>query len=641
MKISHIWLQEYFKAPLPQASELEDLFNTHAFEIEGIEEKEADKVLDIKVLPDRAHYALCHYGIAREVKAITGMTLDKPVLPKVISDSVVSAPQVTVLDSHLCKRYIVRRIENISVTTSNSDTISKLESIGQRSINSIVDATNYVMFDIGQPLHAFDADKVVGGIVVRLAKTDEKIVLLDGSEVTLKSTDLVIADDSGPLAIAGVKGGKRAEVTVGTKNIILESANFDSVCVRKTSTRLNLRNESSKRFENAISPELCMEAMERVSSFIQSFSKDIRTSVVTDIYPVPIQPWSVTISAQDIAERIGVNIAIAESVSILQRMNCVVTESSGVLTITPPTDRLDMIIPEDIVDEVGRIYGYDKVTSVLPPKLSEEVLIDKTFYYAEKVKNILSERGFSEVLLYSLVPKGVFEIAYPLASDKAALRESIAPKLSDSLLMNTRNADFLELDEIKIFEIGKVFKKGGECTSLCFGVSVFRKKKSSAEGIALEALRAIEADLGVTMAIKPQLTPAGAIVEIDFDELIASLSQPKDIKDLNFKILSPHIRYKAFSVYPFASRDVAVFVPSNVSEKTVSDLIKSVAGEYCIKMRLFDVFKKKDESGVEKISYAFRLIFQSYEKTLEESEINAAMDAVTATLNQQEGWKVR
>ncbi len=291
-------------------------------------------------------------------------------------------------------------------------------------------------------------------------------------------------------------------------------------------------------------------------------------------------------------------------------MDCKVTEAGDVLTITPPYDRLDIIIPEDIADEVGRIYGYDRVPSVLPPKLTETIPVDKVFYYAEKVKNILIEQGYSEVMLYSLVPKGAFQIAYPLASDKAALREAITPKLTESVTLNTRNKDLLELNTIKLFEIGKVFPKTGEQTSLAM--------------------------TGKTDILEKALGVKIPSSEVNFDDLIKDLPDPKDISDLNFKPLPRDLRYKPFSLYPFASRDIAVFVPRATAEKTVKDLIVSKAGKYLLKIRLFDTFPKGEE-----VSYAYRLVFQSYEKTLEESEINGAMTAVTEALNAQSEWKVR
>ncbi|MFA6095334.1 MAG: phenylalanine--tRNA ligase beta subunit-related protein, partial [Candidatus Paceibacterota bacterium] len=232
MKVSYAWLNTYFKkglfgSRLPRPARLAELLSAHAFEVEGIEKVAGDTVLDVKVLPDRAHYALSHRGIAREASVMTGIPTKPAASSHAAPDASVPAVLVRVDDSALCPRYMARRIEGVNITAAPAWLARPLERIGQQSINSVVDATNFVMYDLGQPLHAFDADKVRGQIVVRRARAGEKIVVLGGKEIELLGSDLVIADDEGAIAIAGVKGGKRAEVTEETRNIIIESANFN------------------------------------------------------------------------------------------------------------------------------------------------------------------------------------------------------------------------------------------------------------------------------------------------------------------------------------------------------------------------------------------------------------------------------
>jgi phenylalanyl-tRNA synthetase beta chain len=263
MKVSRNWLQTYFYSEIPAVDKLSELFTFHSFEVEGVEKIEAkgkapeDFVMDVKILPDRAHYCLSHRGVAEEVHVITGMPLkkDRDTGKPPEGNRMIATPKIIIEDNNFCRRYMGRRVEGVKVSESPEWMEKYLEAIGERSINNIVDASNIIMFDIGQPLHIFDADKVRGEIKVRAAHEGEKILLLDGKEVTLKSNDFVVSDDEGPLAIAGVKGGKRAGITAETKNIIIESANFDPTAVRRTSTELNLRNESSKRFENEITPD--------------------------------------------------------------------------------------------------------------------------------------------------------------------------------------------------------------------------------------------------------------------------------------------------------------------------------------------------------------------------------------------------
>ena len=263
MLISYNWLQTYFKEKLPPADKVAEVLIFHSFEIESVEKHSDDFIFDVKVLPDRAHDCLSHRGVARELSVHLGTKVVEDKKPLGVSGGKPKRPlSINVKEPTFCLRYTSLLIEGIKIGPSPGWLKSRLESIGQKSINNVVDATNLVMFDLGQPLHAFDADKVKGGIEVRMAKDGEKITTLGGKEITLEKDILVIADDEAPLAIAGIKGGNKAEVDAGTKNIILEAANFSPVSVRKTSKRLGIQTDSSKRFENELSPETAKEAIE-------------------------------------------------------------------------------------------------------------------------------------------------------------------------------------------------------------------------------------------------------------------------------------------------------------------------------------------------------------------------------------------
>ncbi|MDD5318871.1 MAG: phenylalanine--tRNA ligase subunit beta [Candidatus Pacebacteria bacterium] len=652
MKISYAWLQTYFEKALPSAEKLAALFNAHSFEVESVEKLVDDTILDVKVLPDRAHYALCHCGVAGEASALTEIVLIKKPKNPLLLDQRVSHVPVEVKDEVFCRRYIARLIENVTVGDSPTWLCQRLESIGARSINLVVDLANFVMFDIGQPLHAFDADKISGAIQVRKASAGEKMVTLDGKEIILDENDLVIADDAGVLAIAGVKGGKRAEVTRGTTRIILEAANFNPSAIRRTSTRTNLRNDSSKRFENEITPALAGEAMDQITAMLSELVPEAQIGDTTDIYSQPAQKWTVSVTPEYISSVVGVEVSAAEIKNILTRLNCEVEEqkageNNGVcILITPPLDRLDLVISADIAEEVARIKGYENLPAVLPPPLpsSGGTPVDRTFFYAEKTKNILVSLGFSEVLLYTLVSKGAFEISYPLASDKSALREEIAPKMAESLITNGRNADFLALDTVKLFEIGKVFPASGEKTSLCLGVLQIKKKKGvTSESVLKESLSELDQALGTSVAASAAIETGeyGARVEIDFDALVSVLSEKNGkngserLAELGFESLPSDKKYQPFSLYPFVVRDIAVFVPEGMSQDEPLKLIKKEVGELLVKDRLFDVFTKEG-----KTSYAYRLVFQSYGRTLTDVEIGAVMEKISLAMKTL-GWVVR
>jgi phenylalanyl-tRNA synthetase beta chain len=629
MIISRAWLQKYFDTELPAAEQIAELFTFHAFEVEDIKMSGADTMIDLKVLPDRAHYALCHRGIARELSAIGNFSLKK-IEEKNVPVSEVPELQIVVDDSHFCRRYVGRRVENVTVTDSPEWLKTAIESIGGRSINSVVDATNYVMFDVGQPLHAFDADKIVGAIRVRYAFSGEKIVTLDNKDITLSVDDSVIADDNGPLAIAGVKGGNRAEVTKETKRIVVESANFDPVLVRRTTVRVGIKNDASRRYENEITPYLAGEAMDAVSAIIATLSPKASMGKIVDMYPAPVTRRCFSVDTNLIRGTLGCEIDDATIIKILVSLDIGVEANGKELSLAIPYDRLDLTIPEDIAEEVGRMFGYDKVVGVLPPQPKEKPAINKSFYVSEKIKNVLVSLGFSEVYLYSLVAKGDFEVTYPLASDKSFLRTNLRDGVVKSLEMNVRNADILGKERVKIFEIGKVFPLAGEALHFSIGIAEVKKnKKEKPEESIAVLLKKLSEVCGIEFTGTVEKAQNSAWVELSLEPFIQGVTADS-YDDLGF-IRSPAIMYKKFSPYPFIVRDIAVFVQPHVTEDALMAIIREEGTSLIVRgPELFDVFEKKNEAGVvEKKSLAFRMVFQSFEKTLTDEEVNPIIKRIT------------
>lgn len=652
MKISHSWLQEYFKDKLPSADALAELFTFHSFEIEGVEEKGGNAIIDAKILPDRAHFCLSYRGIADEVEALTGLQRAESIDGHLqTTDDSIEEVKVVIEDPYFCRRYVARKVTGLKFSESHEKIKVMLAAMDGRSINTIVDAGNLAMFDYGQPLHAFDADKVKGTIMVRAAKEGESITLLDGKEVTLSSVDSVIADDEGPLAIAGVKGGKRAEVTIDTTSIIIESANFHPTAVRKTSTRLNLRNESSKRFENEITPEWAMDGMVHMSALINKLSPEAKFGPISDIYPNPSTMVTIVTTSDFINKKLGIEIPKENIISILNSLKIAVEEKGSELSLTIPHHRFDLRIPEDVVEEVGRIYGYDKIQGTKQVISTSKVPAHPGFYGAEHIKNCLAGLGFSEAYLYAFVPKGDIEVAYPLASDKKALRTNLSDGMQKALDMNARNADLLFMDSIKIFEIGKVFTKDGEHTSLCVGVRRIKKEKGKTSNEDIRQVREqLMDDLGVDIVTVCTVDDTGGIIRFKGKE-IGVINKIDGIMEINLDALIPHIEtpwyeaigfgpvpkvsYKPFSAYPFMMRDIAVFVPDTVKPEEIEEIIIKSGTELLLKHKLFDTFAKDG-----KISYAFRMIFQSFERTLTDEEINKVMGTIEGEVKVK-GWEVR
>lgn len=328
MKVSYSWIKEYFASEIPEPKKIAELLTKHAFEVESIEQVEDDFVIDIKVLPDRSHDCLSHIGIAKEVSLLTGIPLRK------IDDSnVYDFPESQVLKINIesqknCLRFSALVIENIEVKESPLWLKKRLGTIGQRSINNIVDATNYVMFCLGQPLHAYDRDKLTneGGIYklsARLANGGEIVRALDDKEYVLNSEDLVIADENSnkALGIAGIKGGKASEIYGNTKHIILEAANFDPVAIRRTAKNLGLRTDASVRFENAITPDLTIESLRLVSKIIMDIAKTDLTQIegFCDLYPRKANLYKVGVSLSEIKRVLGLIINAEKVEEILNR----------------------------------------------------------------------------------------------------------------------------------------------------------------------------------------------------------------------------------------------------------------------------------------------------------------------------------
>ncbi len=715
MKISHNWLQKYFERPIPDARKLAELFTFHSFEIEGVEELKNEKgevidfVIDAKILPDRAHYCLSHRGIAGEVSVLTGeeIVIDSIVgktlkVSTKIEPSINTVPAITIQnrdnnvnnntnhnsnsDTRFCRRYIGRYVENISFGKTPEWMKKLLKAIGQRPISGIVDATNFCMFDIGQPLHAFDADKVKGGIVVRPAKKGEKIVLIDGIEICLTSDDSIIADNDGPIAIAGVKGGKRAEIDQSTKRVIIESANFEPTAVRRTSTKYGLRGESSKRYENEITPELTIQGMNNVCVLIQEMNPDAKFGPIVDEYPVKVKQTMIEIRLEYIEERLGVKVPLDQAKNILERMGIIVNvsidEQAFVADTFPPTalsrsallrpsprsvdsidcsskndwkltipfNRLDLTIHEDIVEEVGRIYGYEHIKGILLPKMEKPIEILPIYYLTEIIRDNLVKQGFSEVSLYTLVEKGDIETAKPLAKDKAFARKNLADGMMICLKKNALNADLLGLQTIKIFEVGKVFSNEGERYALSLGVAQVKKMKSiKSEQILADSLETLKKKTGLQSAdsiIDLKIVTKGiqSVCEIDLEEVLksAELSGYFDnasYNDLNYTPASSN-RYKKISLYPFIVRDIAIFVPESIHVGNVwRSIEKGIENAGALKLlvrhSLFDTFKKDG-----KVSFAFRMVFQSMECTLTDAEINSIMEKIYEVIK-DERWEVR
>mgnify|MGYP003418152949 FL=1 len=733
MLVSYNWLQTYFKEKLPEPEKLADIITMGIFEIEGIERRAKtadsidglteDVVLDVKVLPDRAPYCLSHRYIAQEIGALLGYEYVTPEIDEIdvqdteyvfsasieenVEGSVLADSSAVSSAEPLAERYVTRVIENVTVASSPDWLKNKLETLGQRSINNMVDLTNYFMHETGQPLHVFDADKVKGNITIRRARNGETVTTLDGKVIELDSSIMVIADDEGPLDLAGIKGGKKAELTMDTKRVMTSAACFNPVLVRKAALKTGVRTDASKRFENAITPERAGLAESFLASHIQKLDSAVVVGAVIDIYPNPAELKTISVRLQDISDRLGAEVDAKEVAAILTRCGFTVQEteidfedsntSDVEFLISIPSYRRDICITEDIVDEVGRIYGYDKVEGVVPKAETDRIIL-KNFYYQNTIKKALADIGFSEVYTYSLTDAGSMEVQNPLTSERSKMRDSISYTLPKKFLSNMKNADLLGLKEIRMFEIGKVFSLdygtndeksvGGFCEkhTLAFGIARPKQPKGHDAQMELSAIAhyvvntigaSAVPELRFTEIVGDAQTPcSGFVVEFDIDALIEAQMEPPTDADMGNYCDSAHlnedadtssasntsdmgasnlgdntsektqIKFKPISQYPFSARDVAVFVPGERHADTdvLNVIVNSLTDEQkklLVRTTLFDVFTKRKEGEPVKTSYAYRLVFQSTERTLNEDEVVGAMKSISDALALQVGWEVR
>ena len=640
MNVSRAWLQKYFDEPLPEAEALADALTFHSSEVEGMSSHGDDSVLDVKVLPDRACYALSHRGIAYELAA----ALDVPLVRDPLAEPLPELPEadevsVAVCDAQACPRYMVALVRGVQVGPSPDWLKQALESVGQRSINNIVDATNYVMLNIGQPLHAFDSGKLAqeGGryaVAVRRTLEGETITTLTGEDYVLPEDTLVIADGNSDalLGIAGVKGGALAAVTEATTDLLIEAASFDGTMVRRTAQALKLFTDASNRFQNRPSPELAAYGLRDALALITELAGGEVAGIV-DEYPQRAEPRVLSISLERISAILGREHTADEVAGSLARLGLPNVIEGNIVTVRPPSVRCDLAIAEDLAEEVGRMLGYDLLPA-LPLPAMHDAPDQRRYFGIERIKDFLLERGYVEISTPSFDASGEIELANPLQTDKPYLRSSLARNLRVALIRARYVAPRVLGPEasLKLFELGTVFTAEGERLSLALGYAALSGKPSPAVLTDdLSALAEMFPAAGIALPAHD-----GEVAEISLAD--ASLEAVGDGYELPQVELGP---YQPYSAYPFALRDLAVWTPDGTQESEVSLLIQKEAGPLLARMDLFDRFEKTDAAGLTRTSYAFRLVFEAPDRTLSDADLDPVMARITETLNTQEGFSVR
>ena len=633
MIILRDWLKDFYGESIPTTAQIEELFTFHALEVEEVREEAGHEVIDMKVLPDRASDCLSHRGIARELATLTGTLLaHDPLTTPVALLPVSSKLAITIENSTNCRRFALAQVTGVTVGESPEWLVSRLRALGQRSINNVVDATNYVMLSLGQPLHAYDAAKLtekdgVRHFAVQMAKEGKEITTLTGDTYTLSPSVQLIVDAYGaaPLGIAGIKGGKRAEIDDATTDIILEAANFDPQLTRKASQFLKLQTDASKRFENNISPELVSFGLASVVALILDIAGG-SVEGYADSYPTKRVNERVTVPHEKVNAILGLTLTESEVEDILKRLGFVYTKTGGVWEVMAPFERTDITIPEDVIAEIGRVYGYRHLASVLPEKRGVGEY-NARHYYSEKIRSVLVAQRYSEVITSSFCKKDTVELFNALASDKKCLRSSLVNNLTEVLDRNMPNVDLLGVNHVAVFEIGTVFAKNADGSDVIEHVALALGVRTKQQGyvpkddaMLQETVAVLEEILGMSLSG----TIKKGVYECNLTNALALLPVPTSYEAF---VPKEDVTFKSYSPYPFVSRDIALWVPEDVSASDVEAILREEGGELLVRVTLFDEFKKDG-----RISFAFRLVFQSYEKTLTDVEVGERMQKITGTL---------
>jgi phenylalanyl-tRNA synthetase beta chain len=483
MKISYNWLREFVDvAEAPQ--QLGKRFTSIGLAVDALESIGDDSVFELDVATNRPD-CLSHYGVAREVAAVYDLPLKPPQFDLSEADEQTSRIfSISIADPDLCARYCGRYIAGVTIGPSPEWLKTRLEAIGVRSINNVADITNYVMFELGQPLHAFDADTLAGQqIIVRRAGFEEEITTLDAVERKLTPSMLVIADAAQAVAVAGVMGGAETEISPSTKTVLLESANFDPLSIRKTSRSLGLLSEASYRFERLVDVEMARYACDRAAAMIQALAGGTVYRDVIDVYPRKWKPSAVPLRSKRIPQFLGAPVEHAIVDRIFEKLDFRINHTADGWSIEAPSHRPDIRREVDLLEEIARHHGFDRFPSTLPkwagfgsglPYESKERLL----------RNCLSGCGYSEIIpmaFSDLATERKFRpqsepvtLINPMAEDESVLRTSLVPSLLRTIQWNVNRG----IRDVQLFEIGKAYSAEGEKRSLILGITGALREKS-------------------------------------------------------------------------------------------------------------------------------------------------------------------
>ncbi len=649
-----------------------------------------DEVLELEITPNRPD-CLSMIGIAREVSAVFGLPLVIP-MPQVDEEeepTIAEMAGVAIEDADLCSRYTARVIRGVAIAPAPLWMQIRLRAAGIRPISNVVDITNYVMWECGQPLHAFDANRIhEARIIVRRARRGERIVTLDGVERELDPEMLLITDPAGPIALAGVMGGENSEVAGETTDVLLESAHFEPTSIMRTSKLLGLASEASRRFERGSDPSGTVWAADRAIELMRSCAGGSVAAGVIDKRPRVIEPVRLELRVQRAARLIGIDLDATTAAGLLESIDIEVTGDSGedgdrVLETVVPTFRPDLEREVDLVEEVARLYGYSRIPATLPASRGRYGRLDVEQRTVRRIKETLTAAGLFEVVEYGFTSTGnlaqldpalaeqVVKLRNPISDDMAVMRTSLLPGLLNVLDYNLRRRNA----ELGVFEIGRVFfpRKGQDLPEeprrLGFALGGLWRQKAwdrkaeevdffTAKGIVEDMLDVLyvrswelqpasnswlhpgksatlvvkEQVLGVFGELKPAITrafevrPNTQVAEFDLAALLS--------------VAEPLPEFREIGRYPAVRRDIALVMDEGVKLAEVEKVIRAAGGGLLREVRPFDLYRGEQVGGGKK-SIALTLTYFSEERTLEESEVSRVERDILSALQSELAIGVR
>lgn len=683
MRISYNWLKDYIDIKIPP-EKLASVLTMAGLAVESITKQDSDYIFEIEVASNRPDW-LSYIGVAREVAALTGERLKMHQVKQIhdtrytIHNTKIS---VKVEDKKRCPRYTARIIRNVKVGESPDWLKARLQVMGLRPVNNIVDVTNLCLFETGEPMHAFDLDKIEGKeIVVRQAKKGEKILSIDGTERVLDDSTLIIADSARPVAIAGLIGGLNTEVTNSTKNILLEAAFFDSISVRRSSRRLGIMTESSYRFERKVDLANIVYSSNRALGLILKLAGG-QTGEFVDIGEEKKSAKTfINLRYSRCNKIVGLEIAPSSIKKILNSLGLKTSASlKNKVKLEIPGFRNDLNSEIDLIEEVSRIYGYDKIPNTIPSIAGEPSRLSSDMMAIKKIRQVLTSLGADEIITYSLLSKklansanlsdkNIIEIENPLSNEQEIMRPSLIVGMLNSILWNMNR----KTKDLELFELGNIYRKEGD--------SKFVEKKHLCVALTGQSFSNLVGshrpftffDLkGMTEALFQELGAESVSFEYAKDgcfspaecasmeikgEGIGMLGQMDrkilnnfDIKDKVYalemniepilKYVTPEKVFKELPKYPSIYRDISIVIGKEISNSDVTALIKISAGPTLKSVKLVDRYTG-EQIPDGKVGLTYRLEYQSLLKTLEDKDVLDCHAKVLRSLEEKLNAKPR